>query len=263
MISETPESKKNTFPVWKPDPPKKKPSLDEVYSQWRMAPTPVNMAELLESAKPVMNSALTTYAGGSKAYMGHAKLLAAKAFKTYDPTRGVKLHTHLITQLQPLMRTAREHNMPVYIPERVSIEGAHLRRAERELNEKLGRDPSEIELADHTGLSHKRIAHIRTFNRGDVPESGLTMQSEDGEGEVFHPAMETRDHNKVYLEYVHHDLDPLNQKIMEWKTGLYGNKMLSNNDIAKRLKLSPAAISQRSAKIARMVSEAQSTEGLK
>jgi DNA-directed RNA polymerase specialized sigma subunit len=263
VISDTPEHKENNFPVWKPEPPKRKPSLDEVYSKWKMAPTPGNFSELLDSARPVMNSALTTYAGGNKSYLGHAKLLAAKAFRTYDPTRGVKLHTHLITQMQPLMRTAREHNMPVYVPERVSIEGAHLRRAERELNEKLGREPADTELADHTGLSLKRILHIRKFNRGDVPESGLTMRAEDGEEEVFHPAMETKDHNKVFLEYVHHDLDPINQKILEWKTGLNGVRVLSNNEIARRLKLSPAAISQRSAKIAQMVAEAQSTEGLK
>jgi DNA-directed RNA polymerase specialized sigma subunit len=256
----TPEQ--TSFPAWK-EKPAKKPSLDEVYSHWKTNPTPDNMGALLETTKPIINSALTTYAGGNKAYHGQAKLLAVKAFHSYDDTKGTKLHTHLMTQMQPLMRTAREHNMPVYIPERVSIEGAQMRRATSELKDQLGREPSDKEIADHTGLSTKRIFHIRKFDRGDVAESGLTMRSEDGSEEQFHPSMETKDHNKIYLEYVHHDLDPIDQQIMEWKTGLYGHDVMSNNDIAKRLKLSPAAVSQRSAKIAGMVAEAQNTEGLK
>lgn len=253
---------KNTFPAWQPTPPKK-PTLDDIYGRWKNEPTPENMGDLLEMTKPIINSALTTYTGGNKAYYGQAKLLAVKAFHSYDPAKGTKLHTHLMTQLQPLMRTAREHNMPVYVPERVSIEGAQIRRANQELRDKLGRDPADKELADHTGLSLKRIAHIRKFDRGDVAESGLTMRSEEGEEEQFQPMMETKDPHKIYLEYVHHDLDSIDQQIMEWKTGIYGKKVLSNNDIARRLKLSPAAVSQRSAKIAKMVAEAQATEGLK
>jgi DNA-binding Lrp family transcriptional regulator len=57
------------------------------------------------------------------------------------------------------------------------------------------------------------------------------------------------------MEYVHHDLEPLDQKMLEWRTGIYGKTIKSVNEIAERLKLSPAAVSQRAARIARLIAK--------
>jgi hypothetical protein len=44
-------------------------------------------------------------------------------------------------------------------------------------------------------------------------------------------------------------MDPINQKIMEHSLGLHGQPRLPNHEIAKLLRLSPGAISQRKARI--------------
>jgi predicted transcriptional regulator len=42
---------------------------------------------------------------------------------------------------------------------------------------------------------------------------------------------------------------------MEWKTGIYGKQILSTNDIAKKLGLTPGAVSQRASRILAKVNE--------
>ena len=58
-----------------------------------------------------------------------------------------------------------------------------------------------------------------------------------------------------YLEYVYASSGPIEQKIIEWSSGLHGKQRLSNNEIARRLGISPAAVSQRRNKIDRLMSE--------
>jgi DNA-directed RNA polymerase specialized sigma subunit len=51
------------------------------------------------------------------------------------------------------------------------------------------------------------------------------------------------------VEAVYGDLDGMGQQIMEWTLGLHGSPMLSNQEIAQKLKLSASAVSQRKAVI--------------
>jgi hypothetical protein len=60
-----------------------------------------------------------------------------------------------------------------------------------------------------------------------------------------------------YFEYVYASVDPVSQKIMEWSSGRHGAHQLSNNQIATKLRMSAAAVSQRKNKIQRMLSDAR------
>lgn len=62
--------------------------------------------------------------------------------------------------------------------------------------------------------------------------------------------------DREYYDYVYKSVSPTDQKIMEWSSGFNkGNKILSNNDIATKLRISPPAVSQRRAKIQDMLSQ--------
>lgn len=240
------------------EPPQAKPAklpLEEHWGTWKQAPTPQNMGRLLTEAKPIIDSAITSYTGGNKLLTGHAKALAMGAFKTYDPKAGAKLQTHLMTQMQPLIRLQGTHSTAVKVPERIRADLYHMRQEERKFTDDIGREPSDQELADRTGLSMKRLGHVRKFARSEVPESGLTSTTEEGEEETFYPGTETNDPEKIWKEYVHHDLAPIDQKILEWKDGFNGAKILSTNEIARRLKITPGAVSQRAAKIAKLLAQ--------
>ena len=226
--------------------------LSGAYDFWNKNRTPKSMGDLLHAAAPTISKAITSYAGGDKSMRGRARVLATGAFKSYDPNRGTKLESHLLTQLQPLRRTYFDRASPLRIPERVRIDRVTLEGGEQELRDNLGRDPSDDEVADHIGLSRKRISHIRAFGRAAVPTSSFLSGDED-QAEL--PGVSRVDPVAVWTDYVYHDLDALDKQIFDWRTGAHGKRMLSNNEIARRLKLSAGAVSQRAAKIMAKIQE--------
>ena len=221
-------------------------SIDDAYQFWSRNRSPSNMDRLLQAAAPTISKALSSFASGDKSYTGRAKRLAIEAFKTFDPKRGAKLRTHLFIRLKPLQREYTLRSSIVAVPERVQLEKRRLDQAEQALNDELGREPDDGELAEYTGLSKSRIAHIRKFAKKQYAES----QMRSPEGEPMQPVAGDVTPEDIWLEYVHHDLDPVDRKILEWKTGMYGKRVLSTNEIARRLKITPSAVSQRAAKIA-------------
>lgn len=228
--------------------------MEEAFKVWDTSKNPENMGKLLDAAEPVIQSALQSYAGGNKSLRGRARLLAASAFQTFDPTKGAKLRTHLMTQLQPLNRYNKAFQQVTHVPERVSADLYKINQEHQKFFDQYGKEPTDRELADVTGLSSRRIAKVRGFARGEMAESSLT-EMDEGEKSVMYPGVSKVDPKQVWLEYVHHDLAPTDQKILEWRTGYNGKMVLSNNEIAKRLGLSPGAVSQRAAKIAERIAQ--------
>ena len=56
---------------------KEKPTtLDQAYEFWNGNRSPANMDQLLQAARPVINKAISSFAGGNKALVGMAKRLA-------------------------------------------------------------------------------------------------------------------------------------------------------------------------------------------
>ncbi len=220
--------------------------LNTAYETWQQRQDPTNMRALLKAADPVIGRAITQYAGGDKAMRARAKRLAVQAFRNYDPKHETKLKTHLMIRLRPLQREYTRRTSPLAVPERVQLDQLRLRTAEQALTETYGREPSDDEIAEYMGLSKRRIAHVRSYAKGVLAES----QMRNAEGELQLPGSEQVTSSDIWVEYVHHDLDPKDKKIMEWKTGYGGHDVLSTNEIAKRLRISPSAVSQRAAKIA-------------
>lgn len=224
------------------------PEFAPHYTTWKKDESPANAGKFLTALKPVLDSALRTYGGAkpSPTLRSRAKLMALDAARRYDPTRA-KLRTHLMTHLQGLRRFHAREAQVVTLPERVGLDLHRLHLATQELSDRLGREPSDQELADHTGLSLKRLGHIRKARPG-YAEGQLMAQTEGGQEAAFNPAVTGAD-DSTWIDFVYGDLDPTNQFIMEHTLGLHGRPRLSKQRIAARLKLSPGAISQRAAKI--------------
>lgn len=225
--------------------------MEEEYELWRKHKNPANLNLVLEKAQPVINSAIQSYGAGNKSLESQARLLAVGAIKTFDPKMGVKLKTHLMNQMQPLIRINRDRSQITRVPERVTLDLYKMKQEEQRFYDQYGRGPSDTELTHSTGLSRRRLMHVRKFAKGEVPESAI-QTSKDGDMLI---GTNRPDPDQILLEYLHHDLDPLDQMILEHRTGIYGKPVLSNNDLAVRLKLSPGAVSQRAKKIAARIEE--------
>lgn len=230
------------------------PDFDEAYQGWQQEDNPQTRGALLRRAQPVIDKAVYTYAGknASPAVRSQARMMALDAFKSYDPNKG-SMKNHLLANLRRLQRTAAQGQQIISIPERVALDRRHLREAEEALRDNLGRDPSDAEIADHTGLSLKRIGHIR---RAAAPVN--TGSILDEQGEVFSPASRTPGDDRnddAWTQMVYYDLDSTNQAIMDYTLGLHGAPQLENREIANRLGITPGAVSQRKAKIQAMLDE--------
>ncbi len=225
------------------------------YEAWKADPNAANSSKLLEAVNPVVDSALRTFAGSaasSPTVRSKAKLIVLDALPRYDPNRA-KLRTHLMVNLQSLHRASAQETQIVSVPERVRLEQHRLREAQAELADNLGREPSDGELAKHTGLSVKRLAHIRKASPVMAEGSLKGIENEDGEEGGTAVGVKPRSRDDTWLRFIYHDLDGPDQFIMEHVLGLHGKPILPKIEIAQRLKLTPGAISQRASRIQRLL----------
>ena len=216
------------------------PKYAPVWEQWRADPSPANASQMVAAAGPIIDTAIRPL-GNSPALRGRAKQIVLQAAGTYDPTRS-SFSNHLMSHLQGLRRIAGQQNNPIHIPERVTLQQMDVADAFANLSDSLGREPTDLELADHTGLSVKRLAKLRTYRR-PVAESGAMWESPDGE--VMGPAVEHEAPQRLYEEFVYGDLSPRDQLIMDYALGRNDKERLPAGMIARRLGITPGAVSQR------------------
>jgi len=227
----------------------------EPFNAYQTDPSPLNATSLLTSLNPAINRGIRAHVGKnvSPTTRSHARKLTLAAVRTYDPSRS-GLRTHVINHLQGLRRIQRHQTQILKTPERVSLDKAYLDQEENRLMDQSGSEPTLQELADATGLSLKRIHYVRSY-RPAVPYSMLDAQTGPG-GETmgYAPAVQQPD-SGAWIEVVYGDLNPVNQKIMEWTLGMHNRPVLSNQQIAAKLNLSAGAISQRKASIQEQINQ--------
>ena len=231
--------------------PLETPPHQAAYDRWRDDSTTENLHETVKHLEPTIQGVLRSMHGADDPAMHmQAKLLAARAVRTYDPAYGAALPTWVSQQMQPLRRFRRMNLAhPVRVPEQIQLDAFHLMQSENDLRDSLGRDPDVTELADHSKLPPRRIETIRkSFRR--MPAQGAM-----GEAASLPTAAQT-DMSDEALHYVYHDADLVDRKIIEMKTG-YGGAFdpMAPGDIARRMNLSPVQLSRRSAKLALKLEE--------
>ena len=226
--------------------------LDQKYEQWKKTGRPEHLAELMTAADPIVGKAVTSYAPkSSPAVRSKAKILAKAAFESYTPGKGAKLQTYLYSQLQPLQREAAAYET-LHTPEGVRFDMRHVNEAHNRFVEENEREPSDEELADYTGLSAKRLAHIRKFDKMIIGEAKL-MPGDDDEDSMSMPA--TQQGINAWREMVYSELGPRDKLIFDLKTGRNGRVPMGVTEIAAKLKITPGAVSQRLATVDRRLTE--------
>lgn len=160
--------------------------------------------------------------------------LARKAAEKYDPSTGIKFSTYLTNALQKLSRLSTQYGNVVRVPENKQFKINKLNQVEQGLTDELGRQPSVAELADATGMGIGQVNSLLGTRKREVNMSNLSFAPvffEGGEDEWVH--------------FVYHDLSEKDKLIFEYRTGFGGKPVLDNNNIAKRLNISPSTVSQR------------------
>ena len=223
-----------------------------LWQTWNKQPTPDNMGPLLNSVEPAIRAAVRSYGHDSPTIHSRARIMAAQAMVRYDPSRA-KLNTFLMNELRGLTRFSMAERQPIGIPERIMYDARRLRNANEDFLRAQRREPTTDELADLTGLSARRVAHVLKTTRGTLSE-GVTFSPE---GEPRDLQMVRPSEDELAREIVYYDLDATDKLIFDYRFGAHGRERIGVAELATKMKISPSAISQRAAKISRMINEVQ------
>jgi DNA-directed RNA polymerase specialized sigma subunit len=215
------------------------------YDNWKRTPNEATTNAFVQSARPIIDRALSAYGAKSPALLGHAKLLTIKSLQNYDESRKVPLKNWVYTQLQPLRR-ARAATESLGVPERIRRQLFDVKQFEQKLTDTLGRTPTKLELADHMKVSPAYLDKIQKYNVQAVGQSTF----EDQEGNINLPGVFRSDPRRVWMDYIMISLHPTDRFILA-----QSQAGKSKKEIALKLKISPAAVTQRSAKIAAKINE--------
>jgi RNA polymerase primary sigma factor len=227
----------------------------DFHAQWLKNKTPETNTQLLQRVQPVIDTAVSSYGGAavSPVLKSRARLMALKAMDTYDPKLG-NVRTHLLSQLQGIRRLSAQEQNIIAIPEQVGLDYQKLHAAENELRDSLSRDPSDDELADATGLSVRRVRKVRAFNQPVATGSTVTETADENyDGEIASTIPNQNQSADAWLEFVYGDLTPTDKLIMDMTLGRNGRRPAATQDIARRLNITPGAVSQRAAKIQALI----------
>ena len=223
--------------------------VNTLYDAWKRRPSKNTITPLVTALSPVLDKALYGYGYQSDpAAKTTAQLYLTEVLPKYDPAKGANLKTFVTTEMQRLQRILPRQSQAIPIPEQAQLDLKHVQQAETDLKDTLNREPSPTELADHLGLSIRRINTIKAKYGMPTMHAGSMMDEQGGQVE-FGMANQTDPNEELWQEAVYGGLAPIDQNIMDWSLGLHGNPIKSKTEIARRLKISPAAVTQRSAKL--------------
>lgn len=232
--------------------PHSQDTYTQAYNRWVVDQSPENMAALVSAFMPTINSEIQQYSGSKSLLRARAKSYVVDAIRSYDPMSNTKLNTWVTTNLKQLSRYGKRLR-PIRASETVIRNAAELNRVSKDLEDTLGRKPTDDELQDSTGWSKRDIDRMRSASVAAINQ-GLAEQP-DAEGTPEAPSVSAMDNTPYAMDATYASLNDMDRDIFDYRLGAHGKKTMSGNEIAAKLGVTPAYISQRAASIGRTLSE--------
>src|ERR1700735_4282903 len=131
----------------------------------------------LEAKERMINSNLRLVVSQARRYQGHGlpmedlvqegMLGLIRAVEKFDWRRGFKFSTYGTLWIrQAIQRGLQNHGRTIRVPVHVSQRQVKVRKVESELSTKLGREPTDEEIAAVTEIPLEEIAELRELSRG-------------------------------------------------------------------------------------------------
>lgn len=233
--------------------PKSQDNYTRAYNAWVVSKTPEAMAELVDAFMPTINAEIMQYSGPKELLRSRARFIVTQAIKSYNPMGNTRINSWIVTNLKQLSRYGKRLR-PVRASEMMLRNAAELASVEKRLEDDLGRRPTDDELVDETGWSKKTLAEIRKSAVASV-NGGMFGGDDEGEGGSDEPGLVRPSAIPYAAEAVYMGLDDRDKAIFDGRTGMHGAQVQSGGSLADMLKISPAAVSQRSSAIGQAIAD--------
>lgn len=209
-------------------------------------PSQMTLTPLMKSLEPLIQSQVSKWHGAvaRPVLEARARVLALEAIKSFDPSMGNALSTHVTNRLQKLSRTVYTHQDAVRVPEHRKLKVMAYMRAQQELMDVNGREPSSDELRDHLRWSPKMLQVVESSMGSEL------VESEDvGAGLFETTSIWDQNTNDAMVDMIVFDLPPDEKMIYEHTTGYGGKPILSNTELAAKLGINQSQLSYKKRKL--------------
>ena len=176
-----------------------------------------------------------------------------KAVERFDPRKGAKLSTYAALWIKQSIRRALSNQsktirLPVHIVDKVH----KLHLATLKLAETLGRDPTDVELGKHLGISAARAAQLRTFGVspmsldapvGDEDDTRFSDIVRDEGALTPYELLRIKTMRQEIRQHLNY-LTPREAEIVSLRFGLDGREPRTLEDVGKKFKVTRERIRQ-------------------
>lgn len=199
---------------------------------------PEHLHPLYESYKPMLSRTANVYVNKVELPTStiHAEIDKhfVNAVKTFNPGRGTQLNTWVQTNLQKASRFIKTYQNFGKIPEGQIAQIRKYDQAKEHLEAKFGFTPDTKAIADHMGISPRRVEQLQKERRADLPVSGW----ESDPAELLTPK------ELEAIKLMQYDLTPEERTVYEYTFGMNGKPRYQPGQIARTTNIHPSKVSR-------------------